>query len=372
MKRLITIIFSMIVPLMALAQTETQNNYHSIEIDARSLSAVQTDAISGVMIDKINPDRSQRPCARIKMHINRMSREEIAELSVKAIGGNVEVMKQIVARQGNGLIIELTAKDPTRFYLHHPKYGDSNEVSLSLEGNKEYRLEAQLNYLHTIVVSSNIVNAEVYVDDVYRGRTGEEFTLTVNDVLPGAHKIRVQEGSLKSEKMVEVSSANVSFRIELDRVLARPQYVVFQVSPKEASITIGDKTVMPDATGVATTLLSNGSYNYTVSANEYHSDSGTFIVNGAKVVKTINLRPAFGYLSVPASGDLANAGVYIDNSLIGKTPITNYKVKSGTHKVKIVKDLYKVLEAQVVITDAKRRILQQSSSTSRSLPEISS
>ncbi len=351
MKRfLLAILTLLLLPLATFAQERT----YSIEIDAKSLAPVQTDPISGVMIDKINPDRSQRPCARIKIHINRMSRDEISELSVKAIGGNVEVMRQIVARQGNGLILELTAKDPTRFYLHHPKYGDSNEVSLSLEGDKEYRLEAQLNYMHSVVISSNTINAEVYLDNEFKGRIGDNYTLSISEVLPGAHKIRIQDGTLKTETDVEVSSSSFSFRVELNQALARPQYVVFIIEPKEAAITIDGKAIMPNAEGVAQIMLSNGSYKYSISAKEYYAESGEFIVNGAKVVKNISLRPAFGYLSIPATGDLADAGVYIDNSLIGKTPITNYKVANGTHKVRIIKELYKVSEGTVVISEGEK------------------
>ena len=82
---------------------------------------MQTDALSGVAIDKIGKDTSQRPCARLKIHINRMTRAEIEQLSLRPVGGNVVVMKQHVAIEGNGLIVELTAKEPTRFHLHHDK-----------------------------------------------------------------------------------------------------------------------------------------------------------------------------------------------------------------------------------------------------------
>ena len=128
-------------------------------IDANSFAPVQTDVISRVPIDKIGVDPSQRSCARIKMHINRMTREDIAGISVRPVGGSVVVTKQIVATEGNGLIVEMTAKAPTRFYLHHDKYGDSKEVSLNLEGNKEYKLEAMLNT--TFVGKQYFTNNEV-------------------------------------------------------------------------------------------------------------------------------------------------------------------------------------------------------------------
>ena len=109
-----------------------QGQEKSLEIDAASFAPVQTEVLSGVAIDKIGLDLSRRPCARIKLHINRMTREEIDGLSVKPIGGNVIVMRRDVAVEGNGLIIEMTAKSPTRFYLHHDEFGDSNELTIVL------------------------------------------------------------------------------------------------------------------------------------------------------------------------------------------------------------------------------------------------
>ena len=98
---------------------KAQSSGQSLEIDASSFRPVQTDALSGVAIDPIGLDRSKRPCARIKMHVNRMTRDEIENLVVQPIGGNVVLMKRIVAAEGTGLIFEMTAKQPTRFYLHH-------------------------------------------------------------------------------------------------------------------------------------------------------------------------------------------------------------------------------------------------------------
>ena len=113
MKHFLTFIIALL-PLISGAQSAKL-----LEIDASSFAPVQTDVLSGVAIDKIGTDPSRRPCARIKMHVNRMNKEEINGLSVRTVGGSVVVTKCIVASEGNGLIIELTAKAPTRFYLHH-------------------------------------------------------------------------------------------------------------------------------------------------------------------------------------------------------------------------------------------------------------
>ena len=345
MKRFV-ILLLLLLPLVAAAQTQKL-----IEIDAGSFGPVQTDAISGIAIDRIAKDPSQRPCARIKMHINRMTRDEIEGVSVRIIGGNVVLTKQIVAVEGNGLIIEMTAKQPVRFYLHHDKYGDSNEVALNLEGDKEYKIQAVLNTLHTIVVNSNSIGADVYVDNAYKGVIGNDFSLTIGDTTPGVHKIKVQNGALISEKEVTVSSTSIFFRIDINQETARPQYVVLQVEPKGANVVIDGKNYVPDQFGMVQVLLNNGSYQYSISAKSYHEERGTFIINGEKIAKTIKLQPNFGWVKVPGQGALEGASVYIDDALIGQAPVTSKNIPSGTHTIRIVKQMYKTFEEQIMVKD---------------------
>ena len=344
--RKIIFLLLLLLPVFAMAQTE-----RSIEIDASSFAPVQTNAISGVAIDKIGVDKSRRACARIKMHINRMTRTEIEGLTIQTIGGVIDVMKCFVSAEGNGLIIELTAKEPTRFYLHHDKYGDSNEVSFCLEGGKEYKVNAELRLLHTIVVASNYADVEVYVDGVYKGVTDSNYMLSIGDITPGEHKIKLQQGALVNEQTVNVSSADISFRINLDKVAALPKYVVFEVEPKWANVVVDGKSHVPDQYGLVILGLSNGVYNYSITANDYYTDSGTFQVQGSKVEKRIALKPAFGWLSVPNREDLNGANVFVDGNHIGTAPLKSNGIKSGTHNVRIMKTMYKAYEGTVVIKD---------------------
>ena len=348
MRYFLTLLLSLL-PLTLFAQTQ-----HSINIDAQSFAPVQIDAISGVAIDKITKDHSQRECARIKMRINRMTAAEIGELSVRPRGGNVEVMKCVVASEGNGLIIELTAKEPTRFYLTHPKYGDSNEVEFNLEGNKEYRINAELNTSYPIFVSSNVVDADVYVDNVYMGRTDSNKTLTIKDVKPGAHSLSILHGSSSSERAIVVSADNLAFHVEINMATSRPQYVVFHVEPNTAVVVIDNKNYVLDNGGYAQTMLSNGIYKYQISAKDYHSEKGEFTVNGAKVNKDVTLKPAFGWLNVAAMGTLKDATIYVDDTLVGTTPISKYKLSSGSHHIRIVKNLYLTFEENITIKDSEQ------------------
>ena len=250
------------------------NRKHSLEIDAASLRVVNTDALSGVAIDKIDHDLSRRPCARIKMHINRMTREEIAELSVNVIGGNVIVMRREIAAEGNGLIIELTAKNNTRFYLHHDTFGDSNEVTLNLEGDREYRIEASLNHFYPITVTSNVKDGEVYIDDRLYGKTNDKFYLLVHDILPGEHTLRVEQAGRRSEQKILVHKENLVFRCNVEDVGESLDWLVLQVSPSDATVLLDGKVVKLTS-GVAQTMLLRGSYNYEVSKKGFHTEKGS-------------------------------------------------------------------------------------------------
>ena len=306
---------------------------------------------SGLAIDKIGQDPSKRDCARIKMHINRMTSTEIDQLKVVTIGGIVKVTKQYVSLEGNGLIVELTAKPSTRFYLHHDKYGDSNEVDLNLEGNREYRISAELNLLYPIFVNSDVIGAEVYIDGNYTGRTNENFTLTVKDIAPGKHTLKIQHGSAVAEQDIEVNSDNLDFRLNVNSVKSIPQYVVFEVTPKSAEVIIEQRRHTPDAYGIVETPLNNGTYTYEVSAAGYHTKRGTVTVNGKKVVERVVLDRAHGWVYVESTTALQGADVYIDGNLIGKVPVKSGNLASGEHSIKIVKNLYHPYEATITIKD---------------------
>ncbi len=215
MKQALIIALTALVSLFTMPTT-AQEAKRLINLDPSTFRPVQTDALTGVGIDKIGLDRSKRPCARIKIHLNRMSREDIEKIVVRTIGGGVELTRQQTAYEGNGLIIELTAKEHTRFYLQHEKYGDSNEVALNLEGNKEYRLDGQLNLLLSIAVATNVVGADVYLDKVYKGVTDENGLLTIESVAMGKHVVMLQHGETLDKQEINVSSDKISFRLTIN------------------------------------------------------------------------------------------------------------------------------------------------------------
>ena len=343
MKKLLSIFVALFVFAVATAQEE-----HSIIIDQSSFRAIQSDALTGVAIDPIGKDSSRRPCARLKVKINRMTRAEIDGIEVK-IHTNNELIKCKTAEYDNGLILEMTALPVTRFYFYHPEFGYSNEVTLKLEADKEFYIEASLNQTYSIVVNSNVIDADVYIDGAFKGRTGSNYSLTVSEVMVGEHTLRVDYGGIKHEQKIAVNKGSIQFRQVVNTEASKPQFVVFVVEPADAILMI-DNSVHTLQDGATSIMLENGTYNYTISAQDYHDMRGTFTVAGAKVEKMIKLNPAYGWLSVLGSS-IEGAAIFVDNKSIGVAPIKEYKLSSGEHQIRIIKELYKPYSGTVTIRD---------------------
>jgi hypothetical protein len=343
MKRALAILTLLFVVFAATAQSE-----NSIIIDQNSFRPVQTDVLTGANVDPISVDSSRRPCARIKVKINRMTPEDINKIDVKIITNN-QLTKCKTADYENGLILELTAKTATRFYFNHPEFGQSNEVILNLDPNKEYYMEASLNQLYSIVVNSNVEDAEVYVDNVYKGKTNSSFRCTIKNVLIGSHTLKlVYDGAIR-EQDIDVNSEQISFGQNFN-VEVELFEVNFSIEPSKASIVIDGKMSFPINDGTFTLRLGKGTHSYVVRADEYHQQKGQFVVGNNDVNHKVILVPTYGWLNV--KGDqLENAVVFIDDKMEGKVPIVNKKLTSGTYRVRIEKDMYKPYETDVTISD---------------------
>ena len=284
MKKLLSFLVAVCSFAMAAAQVE-----NSIILDSNSFRAVQRDALTGVNIDPIAKDLSRNACARVKIRFANMSRAEIEALEVK-FRSNTDLVKQKVADYfDNVLILEMTAKSNTRFYVKSSEYGESNEVALNLEANKEYELDARLNQTYSIVVDSNVAGADVYLDGVFKGQTDSSCRLTVREVLIGTHTLKVTYGTANYEQKIEVNGGNISFRQDVDTALNQAQFVVFAVEPASAVVIINNKHYTLN-NGVMSVVLNSGTYNYTVAAAGYHSESGTFTVSGKKIEKSVVLK----------------------------------------------------------------------------------
>ncbi len=321
MKRILAILLTIFLCATATAQME-----NSIVLDTKSFRAVQQDALTGVNIDPIGLDHSRQACARIKIKFDRMNKAQIDALEVK-MRSNTDLTKQKVADYyDNVLILEMTAKPNTRFYFYSPDFGESNEVTLNLEGNREYEMLASLNQTFSIVVSSNAENVDIYLDDVFKGKTDSSKSLTIKEVMIGAHTLKAVYGTVSSQQSIEVNSGSILFRQDVNTAANKPQYVVFTVEPKSSAVTIDGQLYVAED-GVVVALLQSGQHTFKAEARGYHSQSGTITVAGAKIERTITLKGDFATVTLTAD---SGADIYVNDKKVGTTTWSG-KLNSGLY-----------------------------------------
>ena len=309
MKRLLAFLIAIFAILTAAAQVE-----HSIILDQSTFCKAHTDALTGVNIDPIRKDSSRNACARVKIKFANMSRAEIDALSIK-FQSNTDIARQEVAQYfDNVLILEITAKPNTRFFVKSPDFGESNEVCLNLEADCEYEMMARLNQTFSIAVTTNVEGAEVYIDDKMKGRTGADLTLTIKDVMIGSHTLKLVYGSNTAQQQIDVNGGSITFRQDLSVEVERFD-VTFKVYPANATITIDNGFELPVSNGLFTIKLPKGRHSYVVKADNHHPQSCEFdIADGAKEV-AVSLKVDGAMVSLTAPN---NAEIWINGVMKGK------------------------------------------------------
>ncbi len=325
---------------------------NAIHLDAGSFRPLSTDALTNLAVDPIGNDRSNRPCARIKIRMDRMTPDEIRQTQIKLIGGNIMLTKRINADSGNGIIVEMTARKDVRFYLVHPQIGSSNTVIVSLEGGKEYQMNAWGNRSHSITIACDRVGADVYIDDAYAGKIGSGRMVTIPNIKSGDHIVRIHEGDDRTEESIHVSSDQVYFAIALKDSASMQKYVVFSVEPADAIVEL-DGTVLSVKDGKAYRSLRYGVHTYTVSAPRHHTFTGRIEIGEdtpEQYIISKVLAKAYGYLEIGNSA--SGAGVYVDGDFAGTAPLTQ-DLSSGSHRIKLIKPMHEPHEQTVTIKDGQ-------------------
>ena len=130
------------------------------------------------------------------------------------------------------------------------------------------------------------------------------------------------------------------------------QFVVFNVKPADAIVELGDEVLTVDSEGYATKSMPFGTYDYRVTCANYHTTAGKVTVNAqGKAEVNVTLRPNFGWIRFDGDSEYHKAFIYIDNERVGQVPFTTGNIKSGAHRIKVVKPMYKTYEHEVTVQD---------------------
>ncbi len=139
---------------------------------------------------------------------------------------------------------------------------------------------------------------------------------------------------------------------QIATLLKKPGFLLVDSDPKPTDVFLNEQKV--GTTPYQGQLLA-GSYTLMLRRNLYYDEVRTFEVNeGATLdLQKIALRPRFGYYKVTSTPP--GADVYLDNKLIGKTPVNRIEISSGQHQLRLQYPLYHSHEETFEIKDGDDR-----------------
>ena len=157
--------------------------------------------------------------------------------------------------------------------------------------------------------------------------------------------------------IMKLTSGNVRTIVES---VPTKQYLSIVLEPADAMLEINGKVQITENGGYQE-LLNFGTYNYRVTSPDYHELTGEVVINDPDDAHELilKLKPAFGFVSVVqnANPDIIGANVYVDNSYVGKIPLNNHRLKSGTHSIRIIKEMYEVYNDMFIVSDEENKVI---------------
>ena len=192
-----------------------------------------------------------------------------------------------------------------------------------------------------VMVGSNPVGAQIYVDGENRGITPMALELTV-----GIHDIRLtRSGFATMTSQVDVlADQTVEQTVELLRAVGR---VAIGSNPAGARVFLDDETGSRGVTPMEINQLAPGSHTLRLRLDGYSEIRQPFTVtaNDINRLAMIQLSRSQGQLtvvSIPPAGD-----VYLDGNHLGQTPYSTTDVTPGPHQLRITRTGYAPVERTV-------------------------
>lgn len=133
-----------------------------------------------------------------------------------------------------------------------------------------------------------------------------------------------------------------------------------EIYPQNANIDLNAISVKLDTAGKGAFPLYYGRYTYNISADMYHTYSGTVQINDNNPNPSlkIRLKQAYGWLNIICKEGLEGAKIYVDDIEQNVSNTSAVPVASGRRKIKIDNPLYFPYEGTVNISDSTTSTIQ--------------
>ena len=336
MKRILLVIFALISLNDAFAQ---------LQVKEGSFKYMP----GGVIEDKMEyTDGNDFPMALIKISTENIPEQERMRL---VFTGNRET--QILKEPKTGQMwIYISAEAATFIDIKHPDYG-TYKYYLPEKLCDYCVYEMVLQYVESkpelgfLAVSSEPTDADIYIDGKHYGKTNNVIT----DLTVGTHELILEKEGYSTVTKTFVTTKGETLKLNeiLQAVVNKKTYLIVQADQPDAIVYIDGEML---GAKEARKLVDDGTtHTYKIECKLYHEESGTVTIQDKTVVNK-TLRPAFGYLNISSSPE-QGANVWVDGELIGVTPIKSDKLASGSHTVRVMKDMYKMKEQSFTVTDGQ-------------------
>ena len=330
----IFLILLILLSLDTFAQIQVkENSFHQIE--------------GYVMFDKEEHyDDNNLPMALIKISTENITAEERRRIIFK---GNLATYFD-VHFEPSEIYLYISARVATFIEIHHPDYGKTEfTLPFDLKDFCGYEMVIQRTQVKSgfLAVSSEPDEADVYVDGKHYGKT----TTVVTDLAEGNHTLKLEkQGYLTVTKNIVITKGEtLKLNETLQTISSQRTYLIVKSDQSDALIYIDDE---PINTGEASKSVNIGStHTYKIECDLYYTETGTVTVN-ERVTIDKKLRPNYGYINVTTSPE-SGAKVYVNGKYIGESPIKSDKLVSGSHTVRVMKDMFKMKEQSFVVNDGQ-------------------
>ncbi|RLF79384.1 hypothetical protein DRN44_08975, partial [Thermococci archaeon] len=202
-------------------------------------------------------------------------------------------------------------------------------TTVTLEEGKTKKVSVSLVPAGYLTVYSTPASADVYIDGDYIGTTPiENYKLPV-----GPYSLKVTKVGYNDYTSTVTIEAGKTEVVNVELVMKTATLVVSS-TPSGASVYIGGeyKGQTP-----LTLNVPPGTYTVEIRKTDYKPHTETITLQaGEERQINVQLEALFGFLNVYSN--VQGASVYIDGKKIGETPLKEYKISTGSHRIEVRPD----------------------------------
>ena len=335
MKKILLVLFALI----------SLNAFSQLQVKEGSFKYVP----GGVIEDKAEyTDGNDLPMALIKISTENISEQERMRL---VFTGNRAT--QIIKKPRTGSMwIYISADAATFIDIRHPDYG-TYKYYLPEELCDYCVYEMVLQYVNDqpelgfLAISSEPADADIYIDGKHYGKTNNVIT----DLAVGTHELKLEKEGYATLTKTFVTTKGETLKLNetLQTVSSQKAHLIVKADQENAMIYIDDELL--GVKDVSKLFMFGSTHTWMIKCNMYHTESGTITLNERTVIDK-KLRPNYGYLNISTTPE-QGAMVFVDEEYVGLSPVKTDKLKSGSHSVRVMKDMYKMTEKSFIVTDGQ-------------------